>query len=144
MSMCVCVSVCISSRTPKPWNLAAWNFACILIELQGSARGEKWVFGLIKTPLLKTINRPYLIISYIRCILGHCSLQGLKTHPRKPHWHLKPPCILACSTMPWLWIGRNGFLTIKCLLIFFFQFLHSYHRMPNHHTYESLDTSQCL
>ena len=34
----VCACQCVSSKTPKPWNLAAWNFACTLRKLQGSAK----------------------------------------------------------------------------------------------------------
>ena len=36
-NICTNKCVCVSSITPKPWNLTAWNISCILKELQGSA-----------------------------------------------------------------------------------------------------------
>jgi len=123
--VCACVRACVhNSKTMKSSSRKLCKHS------KGTPRkcvSENWVFGLIKTPTLKIING-LVNYSFIMRILGHLAV------PRS-RWGFHLPCFFGLLNNALTWNSCDDLLMIT---FFVFHFLHSYHQVPDHHTYESL------
>ena len=117
--MCVYVCMCLLHNS-KAMNPSSLKLCMHTKDTPWKWKSENWMFGLIKTPLLKIINGLISLYPLSGGPRPPRSTWSLKVYPRLLRWGLKPPCFLSCSSMSRLGTGRNNFLTIK---FYFFTFL---------------------